>query len=405
MPGRILTLQRQARELGRLRSGVTETKMINGRERTFPTRSKTWILTSHQREYLEAAAEEWGGQVEAWQPQGNGAKSWRVVTDAPAIDAIMPPGDPLSQHYEMWSKGGCQRRCDGETEQLSGKACPCRAQFGEEFHLQDPKVACRPHTRLNVILPGLPDLGVWRAESKGFYAANEIAAAVDLIRHATGGTVAVPIRLRIEPRQRIAQGKTKHYPVIVVEIRGATAGQILAGRPQTIELEGAPQRQAIEAAAPASANDAKPPRLTPEQVIKQAAMARNVPQVKQLGADAEAAGAATPEVKDVLNARWRELKALDEKPPASNPAADPVSAPPAVPPPAEPAAEVVDADTDEPDADTVWSQINAYVGKNQKWKSDELEKRFIETVGTSSIDANGWQLVRFLDALKAGDVK
>jgi hypothetical protein len=39
----------------------------------------------------------------------------------------------------------------------------------------------------------------------------------------------VPIRLRIEQRQRVANGQTKKFPVVVVELRGATAGQILGG--------------------------------------------------------------------------------------------------------------------------------------------------------------------------------
>src|SRR4051812_15443554 len=100
MGSRIATLQMQARELGRLRTGVY-VKPDKGKGH--PTRSRTWIFTSPAEHYVEAASAEWGGAVEKWQPQGNGAQQFRVITEAVAIDAILPPGDPLSQSLELWS--------------------------------------------------------------------------------------------------------------------------------------------------------------------------------------------------------------------------------------------------------------------------------------------------------------
>lgn len=386
LPGRILTLQRQARELGRLRAGFTE-PTASGKQR--PARSKTWILTTHQRDYLDAAAEQWGGEVLEWTPQGGGARAWRLITDADSIDAIMPPGDPLSQYNEMWSRGGCQRRCDGETEQLSNKPCVCLEDFGEEFHLQPPDKACRPHTRLNVILPDVPDVGVWRMETKGFYAANEIAAAVDLIRGATGGNAMVPVRLRIEPRQRVAQGKTKQYPVIVVEIRGATAGQVLAGNSPAMarvlqgygaELVAAPEQAAIESGPDGA------PKLTAEKVLDMVGACRNIAQVQQLWRDAKADDALTKQVAAALTAKSAEFK------PAADgvPAAKPVSGPPAV-----------DAEV-EPNPDETWAAIVAAAPAG--WKTSDLEAKFGNAVGKASSDANGWELAEFLRMLKNGEV-
>lgn len=386
MPGRILTLQRQARELGRLRAGYTE-PTSNGRQR--PARSKTWILTTHQRDYLDAAAEQWGGQVEEWTPQGNGAKAWRLITEADAIDAIMPPGDPLSQFNEMWSRGGCQRRCDGETEQLSNRPCVCLEDFGEEFHLQPPDKACRPHTRLNVILPDVPDVGVWRMETKGFYAANEIAAAVDLIRGATGGNAMVPVRLRIEPRQRVAQGKTKQYPVIVVEIRGATAGQVLAGNSPAMakmllgygaELAAAPEQAAIGAGPDGT------PKLTAEKVLEMVPACKNIEQVQQLWRDAKADEALTEQVAEALKTKSAEFKPAQGEAPTEKP----VSGPPAV-----------DGEM-EPDADAMWAAIVAAAPAD--WKTSDLEAKFGAAVGKASSDANGWELEHFLGELKHGRV-
>jgi hypothetical protein len=221
MGSRILTLQRQARELGRLRTGYTDGKR--------PVRSRTWIVTSHAEHYIEAAAEQWGGTVEKWQPLGSGPQQYRVITEVESIDALMPPGDPLSQYNELWSGGGCQRRCDGERELLSNQPCLCMRQFGEDWHLQKKGTVCAATSRLNVILPDMPDVGVWRAETHSFYAANEWGGTVDMVLSGTGGKGLVPVALRIEPRQRVAGGQTKKFPVVVVEIRGITTRQALTG--------------------------------------------------------------------------------------------------------------------------------------------------------------------------------
>lgn len=226
MAGRILTLQRQARELGRLRTGYTDCSGPKPR----PVRSSTWIITSHAKHYLEAAAKVWGGQVEAWRPLGNGAQQYRVITEATCLDALLPPGDPLSQSYEYWTRGGAQRRCDGMTETITDQPCVCRAKWGDAFWETAPRdAACKITTRLNVILPEMPDIGAWRVETHSYYAANEMAAAVDVLKGSIGADALIPVRLRIEQRTRVANGQTKHFPVVAVELRGATAGQVLSG--------------------------------------------------------------------------------------------------------------------------------------------------------------------------------
>lgn len=252
MGSRILTLQRQARELGRLRTGWSVPNKDPDKRPT-PVKSETWVISSHAAHYVEAAAEAWGGTVEKWQPQGNGASQFRVVTEAGHIDALLPPGDPLSQYNEMWSKGGCQRRCNGEMEQISRQPCLCLARFGEDWHLKPKSTVCSATSRLNVILPDMPDVGVWRAETHSFYAANELAGTVDMVLSGTGGKGLVPVSLRIEPRTRVAGGKTKHFPVVVVEVRGITPRQALTGPlPMALALDpsGTAEPLALEAGRP-----------------------------------------------------------------------------------------------------------------------------------------------------------
>ncbi|HSE05921.1 MAG TPA: hypothetical protein VLK35_17365 [Methylomirabilota bacterium] len=233
MGSRIRTAQKQARELGRLRTGYS-IPSEDPKKRPRPVKSKTWVLSSHSEHYVTAAASAWGGNVERWQPQGNGAPQFRVITEAEQLEAILPPGDPLSQANEMWNKGGCARRCDGETEQISRHPCLCLAEHGPEWHLlrQDlytKDKVCAATSRLNVILPDMPDVGVWRVETHSWYAANELAGTVDMVLSGTGGKGLVPVTLRIEPRTRVAGGKTKQFPVVVVEIRGVTTRQALTG--------------------------------------------------------------------------------------------------------------------------------------------------------------------------------
>lgn len=250
MAGRILTLQRQVRELGRLRAGFTAE---NAQGRKFPRASKTWILTSPNRAYIEAAAALWGGQVEQWQPQGKGAQEWRVITERPAIDAILPPGDPINQAYEMWTGGGCQRRCDGETEGRSGQLCLCRAQFGDDFHtvpvLDASKKAqrCSMVTRLSVFLPDLPDIGVWRVETHGYWPSVHITGYVETIKGLVGEQVMVPVVLGIEPRTKVRDGQTSQYVEIVVALKErASFGQIISA-PASLAIGGPSDTRTIEA--------------------------------------------------------------------------------------------------------------------------------------------------------------
>ncbi|WP_053175273.1 recombination directionality factor [Nonomuraea sp. SBT364] len=376
MGSRIITLQRQARELGRLRTGYSVPN-DDPSKRPRAVRSQTWIISSHAEHYVEAAADVWGGTVEKWQPQGNGAPQWRVITKAASLDAILPPGDPLSQSYELWSAGGAQRRCDGMSETLSDQPCLCRAQWGENFHETAPRDrACKMTTRLNVILPEMPDIGAWRVETHSYHAANEIAAAVDVLKGSIGTEALIPVRLRIEQRTRVAQGKTKQFPVVAVELRGSTAGQVLAGAAQPVPVGGGQtsaaveqgNKPALEAPAPAT-----PPVPTPEEFLARARAVTTFAAFKTIWNEAAAAGISPTQAQtDEMTAIGKRLKAA-EQPPAAL-AGDP---------------------------DLIWQQIVA------AWPgtTSELHKRFLEASGgVASENAGVEDLTNFLAQVKAGAV-
>lgn len=221
MGSRLRNIQARAAEHGRLRTGYTQGKR--------PVRSSTWVVTSHSEEHVRTAAKLWGGEPEQWQPLNSTISQWRVITKASSIEALITPGDPLNQYNEMWSAGGCQRRCDGDTELLSRQPCICARQFGEDWHTQPKGRVCSATSRFNVMLPDISGMGMWRAETHSFYAAQEWGGMVDMILAGTDGRGFVPVTLRIEQRQVVREGQTKKFPVVVVELRGVTPRQALSG--------------------------------------------------------------------------------------------------------------------------------------------------------------------------------
>jgi hypothetical protein len=245
MGARLRNIQARAAEHGRLRTGYTKGNR--------PVRSATFVVTSHSEEHVRKAAELWGGTPEQWTPLNSNITQWRVITTASSIEALITPGDPLNQYNELWTGGGCQRRCDGETELLTRQPCLCARQFGEDWHQQKKGTVCSATSRLSVMLPDLTGMGMWRAETHSFYAAAEWGGMVDMVLKGTDGKGFVPVTLRIEPRQVVRAGKTTKFPVIVVELRGVTPRQALAGPLTTaVALDPGAQtdRPALEAPRP-----------------------------------------------------------------------------------------------------------------------------------------------------------
>ncbi len=244
----ILTLQRRLRELGRIRTGV---KVARGNGKSRPAKLETFRLTSASRDLLEAAAAIYGGEVRAW-PDGDG---WELVTTVDALDIVIPPGDSMTQFYELWAGGGCQRRCDGVTELLTMEPCVCPADQDERRTLAAEGRACKPTTRLNVILPLVPDMGVWRLESHGYYAAVELAGTADFLARATAEGRLIPARLRLDQRESKRPNQpVMRYAVPVIELpqtRIAEFMPTLNAAPEVPALASGQPLRALPAGAPA----------------------------------------------------------------------------------------------------------------------------------------------------------
>jgi len=90
--------------------------------------------------------------------------------------------------------------------------------------------ACKPTTRLRLMIPDLPDVGIWRLESHGFHAAAELGGAVGLIEAATRSGALIPADLRLALREgsRRPGVPKKSFYVPVISFRGALAPTLAA---------------------------------------------------------------------------------------------------------------------------------------------------------------------------------
>lgn len=207
----ILDLQRRQRELGRIRLGDRGGK---GQ----PQRLDHFRLTSPARHLLEEAAALWGGEVREWAGSPSEGQ-YELYTATDTLPIVMPPGrEPISQWFEQWTGGGCTHRCDGVRNHISDSPCSC-----------DPDDrACRATTRVNVMLPDLPDVGVWRLESHGLNAAIELPGTIEVIAMASAAGRFLSGRLRIEHRTSKRNGETRRFIVPVIDL-DVTMRQMMSG--------------------------------------------------------------------------------------------------------------------------------------------------------------------------------
>ena len=203
----IIGMQRRIREVGRIRLGVQGVK--DGR--SFPKKINRFRMTSADRQIIEAVAAQYGGTARGW--DNGGAEQFEVITDATQVPILLPPNPTdlgFSQDYEAWAKGFCTKRCNGLRDVVRDVPCDCDPDDRE----------CKATTRLSVILPEIAGLGVWRLESHGYYAAVELAAAVEMIEALVGVRSMVPARLRLDQREirRLIEGKAVVRKIVVPAI-------------------------------------------------------------------------------------------------------------------------------------------------------------------------------------------
>lgn len=203
----IIGIQRRLHEAGRIRIGAqVPAKTKDGREVTRPAKLETFRFTSRNEAAVKMAAKVYGGTPRKW--DGGQGDQWEVITTTKSLPVLVPPeAMGFSQWMELWSGGGCLRRCNGERQVPSDTPCVC--DFDAE-PLEDAREErkrqmnlCKPHTRLSVMLAGLTGSGLWRLDTQGHYAAAELAGAYELARMISlaSGKSLIPATLRLEQRE------------------------------------------------------------------------------------------------------------------------------------------------------------------------------------------------------------
>jgi hypothetical protein len=169
---------------------------------------------------LEAAAALYGGTVQHWL-DAPAAGYYQLTTKATELDVLIPPIPTLvSQYYELWSGGGCKRRCDGENELLSGGPCLCDADARQ----RKEKGTCQVTTRISVMLPRLAGVGVWRLESHGWNAATTLPGTLEML---AGTGQFIKAVLRAEQRTEKKNNETRKFVVPVIDLPDLTFGALL----------------------------------------------------------------------------------------------------------------------------------------------------------------------------------
>jgi hypothetical protein len=353
-----IMLQRRMAEVGRIRIGETK---VSKNGKTYPAKLDRLRFTSASKPLLDQVAAAYGGQVREWTPANGGPAQWEVITDADRVPVIVPPAS-VSQYMESWSGGGCQRRCDGETELLSGTDCICT---------RTEKMECKPTTRLSVMLREIPGVGVWRLESHGWNAAAELPDTAEFLARAGGY---IPASLYLKPQRTIVEvnGKpqTADFVVPALEVEGVTPAQLLAGGSGPAAIRGG-GRAALES------GDRR-------DIVALIGAAQSRDEVVELWEEAKKTGAVNaPQIEAAAKARVAQLLAA-----ADQDAAEQASTPEPSPPPGR-------------DPETIWNEIVNSASDDQT--ISDLEQEFAKrNQGVLPESATAEQLEAFLWDLQNG---
>lgn len=230
MPIDPIVLQRRLHEAGRLRLGASEeVSREDGSTYTRPKKLATFRFTSRSQAACDKVAGHFGGTVEPWVDDRH--SEWQVYTEAKSIEVIVPPpAYGFSQWLELWSGGGCERRCDGLREVLHDQACLCDPEDRE----------CSPTTRLSVMLPDLESVGLWRIDTHGWNAAAELQGSVALAAEFSARGTYLPAHLWVDIRTERKPGKpVRKYavPVLELDVAMRRLAAIAAATPDALALE------------------------------------------------------------------------------------------------------------------------------------------------------------------------
>lgn len=251
-------LEHRLPEQGRIRLGV---RKISKAGKEYPSKIPHFRFTSHDRTALEQLATIHGGTVKAWD-KGPRAGEYDLLTTATVVRVALPP-KPLSQHYELWSGGGCQRRCDGVT--VEGGAVRQTPDGAEPVDVPcickaNDRLECKVTSRLTVVLRDVQFGGGWLLTTHSFVAAHTLPGMVELIQALQAGGLTTAL-LTLREYSDVKDGQTRKWMVPALAVPH-TIDELASGEARLGALASGAQaeRLAIDAptvALPASVLDAE----------------------------------------------------------------------------------------------------------------------------------------------------
>lgn len=266
----LLAAQSGAQQIGELRSGM-KVLASNGKER--PKALPTWRITVWSPNVARKVSELYQGEIRQWNSK------WEIITEVSSIDVMLPPGGRVfDQALELWTAGGLVRRCTGQQQyqcETAGQECACphaadpadaeqiQAASRQRAVLAKEGKACALHTRAYLILPQLPDVGVFRLATGSFYGSLWLKQKMTILEAYRAEGVFLPAKARLEPHEMLVRGKKKKVIIPVLEftdtLQAIATGQV-ASRSLAQQLAaGAEQLQAITAGAAGQDITADPP--------------------------------------------------------------------------------------------------------------------------------------------------
>ena len=380
MPIDPIHLQRRHAEQGRIRLGHKTG------EKGRPAKLEAFRFTSPNRVLIEALAELYGGEPQAW--DNAGIPEWEVYSTSTSLPIIVVKGG-VSQWFEHWTAAGIGHRCDGTKDAKTGVAC----DPDDRLHQLATE---KPTTRLSVMLPELDSTGVWRMETHGWNAAAEVPMIGELAAHV--GSM-VPARLHLVERRKVIQvngrPQTSRFvvPVVDLEIKVRELAQIVSGS-EALQIEGPKPTAQITADAGVQALE-----IYRDQI--EACTTRA--EVNDLWRHISSQSHLYPPVKEALTARGQSLP--PETPPEAPGAPTAQDGPPpATPEPAQvnqQTGEVVDAEIVEEDpveADRAWQDALSLAGKSGMGTM-EVMSEFESFAGHGAAEGTADEFRRFAQAV------
>jgi hypothetical protein len=341
----LIDVQRRHVRTGAIRLG--NRVPVSGSDKTRPNKLDSFRITSPHRAVIQAVASQFGGTVRPW--VGGHGPEFEVITTVRELPVLLPQ-QLIDPNYELWGNKINQRLCDGQTERIRNTPCLC-AQWDNHRHsfygrsgsracqicgldeswLGQPHThqyehglcvecgcrrPCKPTTRVNVMIRGVPSIGVFKVESHGINAAMDLTGFADLIAQTT---IPLPARLVMEyvdqlrlmigsNGQERTEARKFWVPRLFIDwltpdMAYMESAQLEQAARAQIAISGAPAQelQAIESAP-------EEPQLTADDIRKRAGACESIPEVQQLWKQVAAAKALDTEASKILTNRADELK-------------------------------------------------------------------------------------------------